>query len=193
MFTNENNYYWKKFSDEINADFMERKYWHSAKCFYDYKGFKIIFDNYTHHAISGRNSIDSYLTRIYVLFNCDKILHLKLQERSILNVMINIFNSKKIKLNNQLLDDRFIISSKEKRSLIILSKTVEKLIESNIKYLFVDDNEGIWGDKLNVNQFELATYIDNYKVDYSNLYKIKELFEILIDNLISDYNIKSLK
>ena len=177
MFNSENNCYWRKFSELINAQFVEGKYWHSAQTIYDYKGFKIIFDNYTLHSISGKNSIDSYLTRIYVLFICDKRLHLRLQEKSVLNRLLNVFNFNKFKGFNPLLEEIFIITSNEKGSLNVFSKQiVNELFESNIKYIFIDNNEGIWGGRLGVNQFELAAYIDTYNVDYSELYKVKKTF-----------------
>ncbi len=73
MFTEENNKYWIGFSRLINADFNERKLWHSAQSVFNYKGYAIIFDHYTHYTVSGRVSLESFVTRFIASLNVMRI------------------------------------------------------------------------------------------------------------------------
>ncbi|HUH25201.1 MAG TPA: hypothetical protein VLY87_01115 [Flavobacterium sp.] len=193
MFTEENNNYWRNFSQLINADFKERKFWYSAQATFNYKGYDMIFDHYTHHAISGRGSVESFVTRVYCKFKCNMKLQLKMEEATFTNKFLNIFNFNKLQTDYPDLNSRFIITStKESLFKIMNLSIVEKIKDSNVKQLYIGSHDGIWGQTLDKNHYELATYIDRYYVKEGELLKIKTLFEALIDELIKKCYIEPL-
>ncbi|WLD23659.1 hypothetical protein NU10_13270 [Flavobacterium dauae] len=111
MFTEENNSYWRNFSRLINAGFKERRFWYSAQVTFNYKGYNIIFDHYTHHVTSRKGTLESFVTRVYCKFKCDTKLQLKMEEATFANKLLNIFNFKKIQTAYSQLNSKFIITS----------------------------------------------------------------------------------
>lgn len=190
MFTKENNKYWMDFSAKINADFEERKYWHSAKSIYNYKGYNIFFDHYIHYT-EGRATVGSYVTRVYCKFICNKKIYLKLEKNTLLSNFLNLFSKNKITELNKILKSNYIVFSNENNIDKILSKIVSaKLVSTKIDNLFIDTKDGIWGDNLGQNIYELATFKDINKTDQNDLQKIKIVFEEIIDQLENYYHIK---
>lgn len=190
MFTEENNKYWTDFSATINADFEERKYWHFAKAIYNYKGYNLVFDDYIHYT-GGRATVGSYVTRIYCKFVCSKKIYLKLEKNSMLSKFLNLFSKNKVTSLNKILQLNYIVFSNEDNIDKILSKTLsDKLVSTKIENLFIDTKDGIWGDNLQQNMYELATFKDVSKTDQNDLQKIKIVFEEIIDQLENYYYIK---
>lgn len=190
MFTKENNKYWTDFSAMINANFEERKYWHSAKSIYNYKGYNILFDHYIHYT-EGRVTVGSYVTGVYCKFVCDKKIYLKLEKNTMLSKFLNLFSENKITSLNQVLKSNYIIFCNDGNIDKILSKSISvKLISTKIKNLYIDTKDGIWGGNLEKNVYELATYKDINKTDQNDLQNIKIVFEEIIDQLQNYYHTK---
>lgn len=189
MFTEENNKYWIGFSHLINADFNERKLWHSAQSVFNYKGYAIIFDHYTHYTVSGRVSLESFVTRIYCQFKCNENLFLNIEKPNLITKIRDFLSTKKFKTGNSAFDSRFIINSNKKNvSKLVDVSIAEKIVQSNVERLYIDNSNGIWGNPLKENHYELATYIDLYDVSYNDLLKTKNLFEAIMDNLMIKFN-----
>lgn len=191
MFKEENNVYWKNFCKIIDGEFVERKYWHSAQAIASYKSFKIKFDHYTHYTVSGRTSLESNVTRIYCVFQCDEDIELKMEQKTWLNKLISFFNRNRIQTKNNEVNSKYIITSKSKNVNSFLNPSIsKKIISTSIQQLYIDSKDGIWGNQLENNQFEIATYVDVYEMEYPDLLRIKAFFEEAIDVLITNYNIK---
>lgn len=190
MFTEENNSYWRAFSHSIHATFKERKYWYSAQAVFNYHGFEIVFDNYTHSTVSGKNSFESSVTRVYCKFKCTRPVHLKIVPATFINKISGLFDKNKILSSHPEFNSRFLVfSHNENMKGIIDKKATSEMIKGTTSYLFIDKKEGIWGKNLPESQYELSTYLDHYNIEYSELSKLKILFEELVDELIKRYGI----
>ena len=98
-------------------------------------------------------------------------------------------STKKFKTGNSAFDSRFIINSNKKNvSKLVDISIAEKIVQSNVERLYIDNSNGIWGNPLKENHYELATYIDLYDVSYNDLLKTKNLFEAIMDNLMIKFN-----
>lgn len=182
--------YWKKYSESINADYIERKYWHSSKAVYNYKGFKIVFDHHTIYATSGRNSIESTVIRIYCQFESKKPLHLVIQKSTLFVKFLSLVKGNKLKTGQKEFDTKYTMFSNSTMSPSFLNTFIRnKIINYQVVDLYIHDKNAIWGESLDKNNYELATYINAYQVETDVLNKFKSLFEEIIDNLIANYQI----
>lgn len=189
MFTKENTFYWKKFSDSINVDFKDREYWHSAKSVKFYKGFEITFDNYAHYKSIDIFNITDVVTRICVTFVSDKDLRFKLTKTTIFDSIINVFSKNKIETDDKEFNRQYLILSKNKKqTLFLLNKDVRKCIRK-IKgiHLEIGKNKGIWEDDLERNKYELSIFINKSKPNYTILNDSKYLMECIIDTLTENF------
>lgn len=182
--------YWKKYSESINAEYVERKYWHSSKAVYNYKEFKLVFDNHTINTTSGRNSIESTVTRIYCQFESKNPLHLVIQKSTLFVKFLSLFKGNKLKSGHEEFDTKYIMFSNGKMATSFLSTSIRnKIINYKVIDLYIHDKNAIWGESLDKNNYELSTYIDASQVEIEVLNKFKNLFEDIINSLIVNYQI----
>lgn len=182
--------HWKKYSESINAEYVERKYWHSSKAVYNYKGFKLIFDNHTIYTTSGRNSIESTVTRIYCQFESKNSLNLVIQKSTLFVKFLSLFKGNKLKTGHEEFDTKYTMFSNTKMAPSFLSTSIRnKIINYKVVDLYIHDKNAIWGESLDKNNYEIATFINDYNVETNVLNNFKSLFEEIIDNLISNYQI----
>lgn len=189
MFGEKNNRYWEDFNALIGGGFEKRKYWHSAKCTYTYRGFDLVFDNYAHHVASSYD----FVTRVYCQFSCGSSVSLKIDRSSLANKLVfAIRGDKRLQTHHPEFNNRYVLSSEDSGILSVVNDTVlQQILDNEIDNLFIDNRDGIWGEELENDRYELAAYIDEYKVEYTKLIVIKDLFRIIIDNLIKYYRIRS--
>ena len=185
MFKEDNNEYWKKFANLIQADFEEIQYWHSAKAISDYKGFKTIFDNYAHSAVSGKLFMSSIVTRIYCQFYSENDLTFKILPDNYSNRFVNLFN-KKIKIPNE----NYVVYSNNQNLNETVSTILKKTNALPKATIEIGNNEGIWGNQLDKNIQELSVYFDSNKIDYKILIETKNLVESAVNQLIEKFQIK---
>ena len=108
-----------------------------------------------------------------------------------LSKFLNLFSKNKVASLNKILQSNYIVFSNEDNIDKILSKTIsDKLVNTNFQNLFIDTKDGIWGDNIQQNMYELATFKDVSKTDQNDLQKIKIVFEEIIDQLENYYHIK---
>ena len=194
MFTDKNDTYWKNFSKIINADFKGRKYWYSAQAIFNYKGFEIIFDHYTHYTVSGSVSLESFVTRICCRFQCNEKLFLKIEKASLMNKILNYFSNKKVETGNLTFDSKYVIVSNQRNiNKLINNQIVIRIENCDLTQFYIDTKDGIWGKELEKNHYEIATFLNLYNAEYNDLLQIKALFEMIIDHLVLNYNIRESK
>ncbi len=184
--------YWKNYSELINAEYIERKYWHSSKVVYNYKGFKIIFDHYVIYSNAGYGSFGSTVTRIYCQFESKRAINLLIEKVTLYSKIISCFRRNRLKIGHKEFDSKYNMFLSGGISHTFLSKPIiSKIINYNIIDLYIHNKNAIWGESLDKNNYELATYINDYKVKTHVLTNFKSLFEEIIDNLISNHHISS--
>ncbi|MDM1044664.1 hypothetical protein HX004_06260 [Myroides sp. 1354] len=192
MFTEKDNIYWKAFSTSIDGSFIERRYWHSPKVIYTYKDFSIVFDNHCFTSAVSTRSYESFITRIYCKFKHHKPIKIRIEKASFLNRLINLFQGHLLKTKNSIFNKQYQIHAPKMESLAFLRPEIQnKLIDLNIEGLFIDQQEGIWGEPLIGNNFEIAIYVESTRLELSELLALKKLFEHIIDALCDTYAIQS--
>jgi len=190
MFTEKDNVYWKAFSDTIQAEFVERKYWYSPKAIYTYKGFSIVFDNYYFTSTVGTRSYESFITRVYCKFNYPQSLKIRIEKASFLNRLINIFTCNLYRTLDAEFDRRYHVHATNPNTCVFLSPAIRRsLLDLNIEGLFIDTQDGIWGDPLIGSQYEVAIYVESKRLEEHELIALKALFEAIIDSLCDKFYI----
>lgn len=145
-----------------------------------------------------------FITKINFKFNSDRVSTLSELYKNNKNILKQVGNlltcffitkirdflsTKKFKTGNSAFDSRFIINSNKKNGSKLVDVSIaEKIVQSNVERLYIDNSNGIWGNPLKENHYELATYIDLYDVSYNDLLKTKNLFEAIMDNLMIKFN-----
>jgi len=180
---------WQTFSNEIGGNFIKAVAWHSAKTEIEYKGFHILFDNYTIY--SGKYS--QILTRCRFGFNSDQNFRFQIYRNGIARTIEKIFGAQDIKIGFDDFDKSFIIKSNDDFKIFNLLKDekIRNLIEAQDEVNIVLSNQkGIWEEMLPENEFELCYYTEKRIKNMEELKKIHILLQGFIDRLIA---IKAIK
>ncbi|MBB1138130.1 hypothetical protein [Myroides sp. WP-1] len=192
MFTEKDNLYWKAFSTSIDGSFVERSYWYSPKAIHTYKNFTIVFDNYCFTSAVNTRSYESFITRIYCKFKHHEPLKIRIEKASFLNRLINLFEGQLLKTKDSFFNKRYHIHAHKIESLAFLRPEIKKkIINLNIEGLFIDQQEGIWGEPLIGNNYEIGIYVESTRLELGELLALKKLFEQIIDALCDTYAIQS--
>lgn len=166
MFTEKDSTYWRAFSEVIDGRFVERQYWHSPKAIYAYKEIEVIFDNYYFTSIAGSKNYESFITRVGAKFTYHKLLTARIEKASLLNRIVNFFNGKLYKTKDPKFDYQYHIHANHPEICLLLQlKIKQQLIDLNIEGLFIGSQEGIWGDSLPKNQYEIAIYLNTTRLN----------------------------
>ena len=96
---------WERFSKEVNSTFIKEFSWNSAKNEVDYKGLKIIFDNYN----LWLGKFSKQMTRIILPYYSTQNFILDIQENSLIDRIKKIFGSQDLQIGRTDFDKRFII------------------------------------------------------------------------------------
>lgn len=191
MFTEKDNLYWKAFSDAIKAEFVERKYWHSPKAIHVYKGFQVVFDNYYFTSTVGTKSYESFITRVYCKFSYPQSLKIRIEKASFLNRLVNIFQGNLYRTSDREFDRRYHVHTSNPNTCIFLLPAIRRsLVDLDIEGLFIDTQDGIWGEQLTANQYEVAVYVEATRLSEQELLALKDLFEHIIDALCDKFQIE---
>lgn len=189
MFTEKDNTYWSAFSAVIKGDFVERKYWHSPKVRYEYKGLEVVFDTYYFTSTVGAKSHESFITRVYAKFTYWEPLKAKIEKASLFNRLVNLFNGQLYKTKDRKFDRCFHIHATHPKILGLFHSTLrQKLIDLSIEGMFIDTYDGIWGDPLPKNQYEISIYLDQSRLTLEELVALKALFEQILDALYVQFD-----
>lgn len=192
MFTEKDNLYWKTFSDSINAQFMERKYWYSPKAIHLYKGFSVVFDNYFFSSTVGTRSYESLLTRVYSKFTYPQSLKIRIEKASFLNRLVNLFHGNLYRTLDREFDRQYHVHTMNPNTCVFLLPEIRRsLLDLNIEGLFIDTQDGIWGEQLTDNEYEVAIYVEATQLKQSELVALKELFEGILDALCDKFQIRT--
>lgn len=190
MFTEKDNLYWKAFSDTINAEFIARQYWHSPKAIHVYKGFKIVFDNYYFTSTVGTKSYESFITRVYCQFKYPQSLKIRIEKASFFNRLVNIFQGNLYRTLDREFDRHYHIHTLNPNTCVFLLPAIrQSLVELNIEGLFIDTQDGIWGEQLAANQYEVAVYVEATRLSEPELLALKALLECIVDALCDKFDI----
>lgn len=174
----ENNKYWENFSQFIGGEFHEAAYWYSAKTIINYKGFYIAFD--------GGEGVN----RVYCWFSYNGKIELRIDKKSFINNVINLFIIRH-KTNDKRFDEKYFIHSPNQDIASILNATVRKMyIDLDIAELFISTGKaGSSEEVLFDNKYELIIYTKGIRLSYEYLKEVNVLFEHLLDSLSSRYSI----
>lgn len=188
MFTKKDNEYWRAFSETIEGDFVERSYWHSPKTISVYKGLEVIFDNFYFTSTAGNKTYESFITRVYCRFTYPSSLKARIEKAGFLNRLINMFSGELYKTQDMAFDKRFHLHTKNPKIRHLLTPSIrQKLVDLSVEGMFIDIQEGIWGDPLPDHHYEIAIYVDSIRLNIDELLKLKILFEQILDALLLQF------
>ncbi|CAM4084111.1 DUF3137 domain-containing protein [Flavobacterium antarcticum] len=174
---------WENFSKEVEGTFVKAFTWHSAKTEVDYKGVKIIFDNY--RLWSGKFSKN--MTRIVLPYYSTQNFTFDITQNNLADKLKKLFGSQDIKIGTADFDKKFVVKSNDgqKAITILQNSTIRSLIEKEKKlHILVSIKKGIWEADLPINHYELSFYDDGEIRDIERLKELLKLFKALADTFI---------
>ena len=152
----------RKFSREMNGNFIERSYWESAKVEILYHNRPIIFDNYTEFRTSGGQNFQQHYTRVLSPILSNSNFRFEIYPQTLLNSISEIFGAQDVIIDDKEFDRRFIIKSNDELKVKAFLKDdslKHQIISFKDINLQISDQKGIWGDKLPDEEFELSFFI----------------------------------
>ena len=163
----------KKFSSEMNGNFIERSYWESAKVEIMHHNRSIIFDNYTEYRTSGGQNFQQDYTRVLSPISNTSNFRFEIYQETFLSSITKIFGAKDVIIDNEEFDRRFRIKSNDELK-------VKSFEDINLQ---ISDQKGIWGEKLPDGEFELSFFIKGLVDDIEILKQIHKLFCAALNRL----------
>lgn len=174
---------WKNFSKEVEGTFVKAFSWHSAKTEVNYKGVKIIFDNY--HLWSGKFS--KKMTRIVLPYYSTQNFTFEICQNTLFNKLKKLLGSQDFEIGRADFDKKFVVRSNDgqKAITILQNSKIRSLIEKEKNlHIVVSTKKGIWEEDLPINQYELSFYDDGEITDIERLKELLKLFKELVDTFI---------
>ena len=176
----------KKFSSEMNGNFIERSYWESAKVEIMHHNRSIIFDNYTEYRTSGGQNFQQDYTRALSPISNTSNFRFEIYQETFLSSITKIFGAQDVIIDNEEFDHRFRIKSNDELKVkSFLKDDALKLQILSFKdiNLQISDQKGIWGEKLPDGEFELSFFIKGLVDDIEILKQIHKLFCAALNRL----------
>lgn len=173
---------WKQFATEIDGTFKEGYSWKSDSTTFEYKNWKIIFDNYT--LWSGKYSAE--MTRVIAPITLKENFRFEIYNESFVRKIEKVFGAQDIVIGYEDFDKTFIVKSNNefKIKTLLRNKELRNLVkiqkEVNIQIL---NEKGIWEEKLPENEFELSYFISGEIKNIETLKSLLNLFKIMLDEL----------
>lgn len=174
---------WEDFSKEVDGKFIKPFSWHSGKTEVDYKGVKIIFDNY--RLWSGK--FNKNMTRIILPYYSVDNFTFDVHQSTLVDKFKKLFGSQYAEVLKTDFDKKFVIKSNNgiKARTILQNSTIRSLIEKEKNLnLLISTKKGIWQEDLPVNQYELSFYDDGEIKDIERLKELLKLFKELANVLL---------
>lgn len=176
----------KKFSSEMNGNFIERSYWESAKVEIMHHNRSIIFDNYTEYRTSGGQNFQQDYTRVLSPISNNSNFRFEIYQETFLSSITKIVGAQDVVIDNEEFDRRFRIKSNDELKVKSFLKDdglkLQILSFKNIN-LQISDQKGIWCEKLPDGEFELSFFIKGLVDDIEILKKIYKLFCAALNRL----------
>lgn len=175
---------WYDFALLTNGKYIEGIAWHSDKTEIEYLNFKITFDNYR---IWSKFFYVS-MTRVIVPYISDQDFSFKIRKTTVLRSVAKLLGGQDVEIGFDDFDQKFIIKSNQEDKLkTIFQNDVIRgiLLKQNKFYLEISKFEGVWGEKLPKNEFELSFYVDGKIQDPERLKTILTLFKELIKEMVA--------
>ena len=171
---------WQKFSEEINAEYIDNGFWKGDRVELDFNNWTIVLDTYT---ISTGKVIITY-TRIRAPFVNTTDFKFRIYRKGIFSDIAKFFGAQDIEIGDPVFDDSFIIKSNDAQTAKLLLKN-EKIKEQFLLQPEIDlqikDDEGFWGVKFPEGTDELYFVVAGQLKDTERLKNLFALFgEMLI-------------
>jgi len=184
---------WEEFANVTGGKFVERQEsWLSDKAEIDYKGWKIIFDNYTIWS----NEYRKEMTRIISPIISKDNFRFEIYRNGFIRSIEKIFGAQDIEIGRPEFDKAFIIKANNEFKIksLLQNQKIRTLIETQKEVnLEISNQKGVWENKLPEKEFELQFYADGEIKDIEHLKSLINLFQELLDNLYQMKSIESLK
>lgn len=176
----------KKFSSEMNGNFIERSYWESAKVEIMHHNRSIIFDNYTEYRTSGGQNFQQDYTRVLSSISNTSNFRFEIYQETFLSSITKIFGTQDVIIDNEEFDHRFRIKSNDElkvKSFLKDDALKLQILSFEDINLQISDKKGIWGEKLPDGEFELNFFINGLVDNTEILKQIHKLFCAALNRL----------
>lgn len=173
---------WQEFAQETGGTFKEGYSWISDSTEIEHKNWKIIFDNFT--VWSGKYSTKT--TRVIAPIILTDGFRFEIYREEFIRKIEKLFGAQDIKIGYPDFDKAFIIKSNNefKIKVLLRNKEIRELIEAQTEVnLEISDQKGIWGEKLQKNEYELSYFMDGEIKNIQTLKSLLELFKLIINEL----------
>ncbi len=175
---------WYDFALLTNGKYIEEIAWHSDKTEIEYLNFKITFDDYRIWSKYNRKT----MTRVIVPYVSADDFRFKIRKTNFLRSIAKMVGSQDVEIGFDDFDQKFIIKSNQEDKLktIFQNDVIRNILLNQKKfYLEISKFEGVWGEKLPKNEFELSFYVDGKIQDPERLKTILTLFKELIKEMVA--------
>jgi hypothetical protein len=176
----------KQFAAEMNGEFIDRNYHHSAKAELKHSDWKVIFDNYTEYKTSGGKTFEQIYARVISPIKSSDNFRFEICRKNIFSSITKIFGAQDIEIGNSEFDKAFVIKANNEFKLkaFLNNKSLRTQIENQDRInLQISDQKGIWEDKLPEREFELSFFIEEPINDSQKLKSIYSLFAEMLNQL----------
>jgi hypothetical protein len=193
IFGKDYSFIWKQFASDVDGKYLPNS---EDKVEFIYKGYKILFDSYTHYTVVGESSYEKEYVRGIAEFISPDNLKLKLIPQGLIENIGKFFGSQDITIGDKLFDKKYIIKGNDdyKAQLVLSNNSIKKtLMEQNIVRLEITDSEGLFDEKVQEGN-SMIYYVTEEKITHiDQLNNLKTLFVDLIDQLTKNNSAKPLK
>ena len=180
--SNSNSTLWKEFANKINGKYIEEFTWHSAKVEVDYKGVKIVFDNYT--LWSGKYS--KVMTRVCASFSSEENFEFDIYNSNWIGKLQTLLGGQDVKIGREDFDKKYRIKTNNEFKIknFLQNTEIRMDIQKQEEVHFqLSNQKGIWEGALPDNEFELSYYEDGAIKEIERLSTLLLLFYKMIDRL----------
>lgn len=175
---------WYDFALLTNGKYIEEIAWHSDKTEIEYLDFKITFDS----PKIWSEEYSKRMTRVIVPYVSDQDFSFKIRKTNVIRSVAKLLGGQDVEIGFDDFDQKFIIKSNQEDKLktIFRNNLIRDILLNQKKfYLEISKFEGVWGEKLPKNEFELSFYVDGKIQDPERLKTILTLFKELINEMVA--------
>lgn len=179
-----NSKIFEQLAHDLNGEFIERNYDQSAKAKIALHKSYILFDNHTEFRTAGHSTVDLSYTRVVAPLKLKKEFIFTIERETILDKIFIFFGAQDVELGIAEFDKEYIIKSNDENMLkLILSKAeiLEMIKRLGKVNLSISKYQGIWGDKLPENHFELSFFVENMINELDTFKLVYSLFVEIIN------------
>ena len=182
---------WQEFAEHIQGEFVKKSFWHTSKVEKNYKGNRIVFENYT----TGDETSQT-CTKVTAFLYLKKDFIFQVYNSNFFTTIAKYFGMQDILIGSPDFDKKYIVKSNDGFKIKQLLRTPEVRNEiENFKYIYItlSKSKTFWNRKAPENLYELCYNTHKDIKDFKELETIYHLLTVVINQLQEMHLIEDIK